>query len=79
MQSGIKDAGGAEQESTPQSKVKSRSRHVEVVLGRILAKRHQQQEQESSRHPDEEAQHRTEPELPVDGDASWGRYSKAQI
>lgn len=57
--------GGVEQERAPRFKGGSRSHHVEVVLERILAKRHQYQEQESLRHIDLEERLETETELPA--------------
>lgn len=63
MKSGARKEGGVEQERAPRFKDRSRSHHVEVVLERILAKRHQYQE--SLRHFDLEERPGTETELPA--------------
>jgi hypothetical protein len=65
MKSVARKKGGVEQKRTPHFEGSSRSHHVEVVLQRILAKRHQYQEQEPLRHIDLEEWPGTETELPA--------------
>jgi hypothetical protein len=66
MKSGARKERGVEQERAPRCKGSSRSHHVEIVLERILAKRHRYHEQEPLRHIDLEERSGTEPELPAD-------------
>jgi hypothetical protein len=70
MKFGARKEGGVEQERTPRFKGSTRSHHVEVVLERILAKRHQYQEQERLRHIDLEERAGDETELPANENAS---------
>lgn len=65
MHSRASKAGGVEQERAPIHKRTSRSHHVEVVLERILAKRHRRPEQELPRDLDWEETQGTEAELPA--------------
>ena len=65
MKSVARKNGGVEKERALRFKGSNRSHHVEVVLERVLTKRHQYQEQESLQHIDLEERPETETELPA--------------
>jgi hypothetical protein len=68
MKSDATKERGMEQERVPRFRGSSRSHHVEVVLDRILAKRHKYQEQGSMRQIDLEERPGTETDLPAKED-----------